>query len=584
MRYFVIFLMLVLALPVSGQNVYMPYVRLQQRGTWSPPQIGGIVWQGTYGVRVTVPSGGPVYVVTSTSPGGSGSLPDPLIINKVQVDTVTDKLGTGPTNFPNGLTDNLVSVATSMDSLSDANTSTAVNGHWLIYNGADWYNCVPAYTTIPDFDTGVTNSTHAGRVDNPHQVTGVQVGFPATTLLQVDGSRVDVYVADGTMLRPFKTIMAAVNQVIANGDNTSAKPYTIKIAPGTYAETIILENTALKHLQITGSGPYIGLNVSVNAVQSTTENDAFSCLIISNMLISGNVTIEGESDGTSAFGNDLSFTDCYIGGTASFKNFSCGGLNRTKANGAVLFQNGFGWIEDNPGQNPGATLTVQWDDTAKKPSGATNCYVILGNTLAGVTTIQRLGSTGSATVQARNGVRFAYPGSTLTVGANTTLLCYSGAAIRSNVVNNGSIVLGGGSYIIGTLTGNTPTLDQKSVYNGFDPSGTGLSAINLQTAITELDARLSTKATYTSTASSISTTITHIFVDASGNDIELAFQIIDGAEWYVMSSTNPGVNTITVKGVTGNINGVPTNTNVLANQWDAKKIYCNGTDLFIWPQ
>lgn len=101
---------------------------------------------------------------------------------------------------------------------------------------------------------------------------GGSVANPATKILYVDRTRVDLYFTTGSILYPFKTIMAAVNQVIANGDNSSSVPYLISIiGPGTYPETISLNSPKLVNLifdgncaAVVGTGSSLAVDCSSN--------------------------------------------------------------------------------------------------------------------------------------------------------------------------------------------------------------------------------------------------------------------------------------------------------------------------------
>jgi len=81
-----------------------------------------------------------------------------------------------------------------------------------------------------------------------------------SNVIFVDGTRTDTYVPNGTIGLPFKTIMGAVNQVIANGDNSFVSenvqvPYFINIiGPSTYFESIDLSDSHLVNLYFTGYG------------------------------------------------------------------------------------------------------------------------------------------------------------------------------------------------------------------------------------------------------------------------------------------------------------------------------------------
>jgi hypothetical protein len=88
--------------------------------------------------------------------------------------------------------------------------------------------------------------------------------IPATKMLYVDGHRTDSYTADGSIGKPFQTIMAAVDQIVANADNSTAIPYGIFVLTGVYSETIDLSNPALACLQFYGNGSTVGGLRAVN--------------------------------------------------------------------------------------------------------------------------------------------------------------------------------------------------------------------------------------------------------------------------------------------------------------------------------
>lgn len=78
----------------------------------------------------------------------------------------------------------------------------------------------------------------------------------ATKTFYVDKNRTDIYTQDGSLASPFKSIMAAVNKIIANGDN-AVNSYLIEIAPGVYHEQIILESLSLYNVYFHGNGEVI---------------------------------------------------------------------------------------------------------------------------------------------------------------------------------------------------------------------------------------------------------------------------------------------------------------------------------------
>jgi hypothetical protein len=91
-----------------------------------------------------------------------------------------------------------------------------------------------------------------GAIGNTAPATGSFTTLGASSLannyLFVDGSRADTYTADGSMLLPFKTVLAALAVVNAN----VGESFCIKIQPGTYADNLTI--TGPRYLRIEGSG------------------------------------------------------------------------------------------------------------------------------------------------------------------------------------------------------------------------------------------------------------------------------------------------------------------------------------------
>jgi len=85
---------------------------------------------------------------------------------------------------------------------------------------------------------------------------GGGITIPATKTYWVDKNRTDVYTPDGSIASPFRSIMSAVNKVIANGDN-AINSYLIEIAPAVYHEQIILESLALFNISFHGNGEVV---------------------------------------------------------------------------------------------------------------------------------------------------------------------------------------------------------------------------------------------------------------------------------------------------------------------------------------
>ena len=88
----------------------------------------------------------------------------------------------------------------------------------------------------------------------------------------------------GVRGNPYQTIQGAVDAVVTAGDNSDDVAYVIMVAPGTYTETLTLENDLLKNLAFMAmggpaSGGYSNVNGSVildpasgDALESELDN------------------------------------------------------------------------------------------------------------------------------------------------------------------------------------------------------------------------------------------------------------------------------------------------------------------------
>jgi hypothetical protein len=129
---------------------------------------------------------------------------------------------------------------------------------------------------------------------------------PASTEIHVDGSRAgEGYVEDGSPLRPYTTIMGAVNAVIAAGDNAfephfgPPKPYVIRVTPWKYTETIVLESETLKNLHFVSTSPgsensgvIVRPPAGEAALRSVRDNRWLATLFMSGFDFRGPVRLE----------------------------------------------------------------------------------------------------------------------------------------------------------------------------------------------------------------------------------------------------------------------------------------------------
>lgn len=145
------------------------------------------------------------------------------------------------------------------------------------------------------FNVGGTNANvNAQKInftDGTFQITAYSEPAGSRGLF-VDKYRTDAFgPMDGSFDRPFNTIMGAVNQVAANGDNGTF-PYVINIAPGLYAETIDLSNNKLVNLVFEGAnGVIIGNGSMTDSVIKAINNDNLFAVMFVEMIFQLNAHV-----------------------------------------------------------------------------------------------------------------------------------------------------------------------------------------------------------------------------------------------------------------------------------------------------
>lgn len=129
--------------------------------------------------------------------------------------------------------------------------------------------------------------------------------IPPTKTLYVDNNRTDSYTPNGSLTKPFLSIMAAVNQIAANGDNNTI-PYVVSIIPGTYPETISLSNTALVNITFIGYGVLVLPGSTAHGAEAI-NNDNLRSVKFVGMKFNVNAGSDGHSFNFSSTTNNTSF-------------------------------------------------------------------------------------------------------------------------------------------------------------------------------------------------------------------------------------------------------------------------------------
>lgn len=300
------------------------------------------------------------------------------------------------------------------------------------------------------------------------QVKGVTYGdidLPVTKTYYVDKGRTDSYTETGSQLTPFKTISAAINEIISLD---SSEYIGIQVESGIYDENIILENSALRYLVIEGHG-YVSINPSVgNALQSTANNDNLIALRINNVTFAKSVILTG-SNGASSFSDVMLSNVNFTGGNLEatcLNNFS---MKDVYSERPIVYHNVV-WSYIESGQLQG-TFTARMDSTTDYPSGGSDGTVLANGVFQSGTVAYIIGGTATYTV-APNGSRWG--SGAVTIPAGVSILAYN-SFLRGTLTNNGSITLRNSTmdgYIAGTGTLNLDDQPASQFKNDSSIAGT----------------------------------------------------------------------------------------------------------------
>lgn len=268
--------------------------------------------------------------------------------------------------------------------------------------------------------------------------TGMSTALPPGSTLYADSSRTDSYTADGTIGKPFKTISAALSQIITNNDGIS---YAVVAAPGTYTETINLNNTAFTRISIVTkdivngmlSNDAIPVTSLVGDIVSTSNNDNLKALKIDGFDIQGNINFVGASNGSNFLTYGGTIANCVL--------YSTGATGITVNNaGQYVMQNCSHIIQSGAGaisvQNVNSFLCYSSFISAGALSIVTNNAVNKPSGFAGTTSQFSFGSLGSAaTIDAGSSFTTRFNRVTATI-SNSGTMSSVGAVFTAVVTAN----------------------------------------------------------------------------------------------------------------------------------------------------
>lgn len=283
---------------------------------------------------------------------------------------------------------------------------------------------------------------------------------PGRTLF-VDGTRTDAYTEDGTFQRPFKTIMGAVNQVVANGDNSLAKPYDIVIvSPCTFAETIDLGNAAIVSLNINAYDGAVISPASGNALQSLANNNGFLKARIRNLQFAASVALSNPIDGGTMGQQTIEFIDCIFSAGFSAANLMFIGFTDCdfgQITITTLTNIGQGYCYANNSGHNGSTLTLNTDNAAPKPNGFSGTYFLNQASPLGFSTINLVDSQFDLDIGAIAG----RVGGTIDIGTGSLLRVFHSATVSSDI----SVASGGELRMMGGALRGAVTIQSGGIYS-----------------------------------------------------------------------------------------------------------------------
>lgn len=208
----------------------------------------------------------------------------------------------------------------------------------LVGSGANVATAVAASGDVSLANTGAftVNTVGGSSASNINSAVN-QVLQGSNKLLYVNAGYVGAATSDGSVLRPYVAIMDAVNRIISNNDGAN---YVIMVAPGTYSETISLNNAALTRLAIVAnssadgsqSNDAIPITSLTGDINSTSNNDNLKALIFRGLDMQGNIIFTGASTGTNFCQFGCAFVDMIVYSTGA------PAINLTNV-GQVIFQN-----------------------------------------------------------------------------------------------------------------------------------------------------------------------------------------------------------------------------------------------------
>ena len=370
-------------------------------------------------------------------------------------------------------------------------------GYIAWYDGFEWhYDApLPGWTVYVEDEDEFYRYTGTSWIPNSAQSTKLAKDNPYTILYVAPFT---TEAADGTAEYPYYRISDAINHIITNNNNKDV-PYVIKLHPGYYNETILIEHENLYNISIVGSGKTATIinNPGNASLRSIFHNSNLNMLYFSNIGFNSPIAIKGDIQ-CSNLGLYLEFNDCAFNSNISLTNLShpiftstcdishnvdlCNIAKIEFFHDVNIYRDD---INIDISTNPNVEYPYYWEGFTQ---------VVFHNSFQRPLRFSLVNGS-SAKVFFRSGLDYGKDGVLYELPANVTLECIN-SFIRGSIRVAGTLILSN-SFVKGEIVSNGGLVDFKNqrasqIYNDTNLAGDNIQEVveNLSEHIDSVEKRL----------------------------------------------------------------------------------------------